>query len=334
MNKSELEQLLFQHTENEKKYAIHNASLSNRYTTAQTISIDNQELMYFHLDTLDKNKIMIRKDSRYIEMPLYTYSSVNINYIYSGKCTYLIDGKKLTLHKGDVCIFDKGVARSKERTSYEDIIININISDAFLQKSIPKSEHQNIISAFLLNHLMTDSSHDNYIVFQTNGDTKIVDLFDRVLIEYFENRPYSKEIIQNYLSIIIMELLLLYQTRKDIHMIHLPSQSYNIILEILFYIENNYATCTLKEVAEHFGYHEKYLCTYIKKYSGKSFHDIKRDCRLKESIHYLLNTQIPITEICEKVGYSNRNQFYKEFKAAYHVLPKEYRKRFSEILVC
>lgn len=69
MNKSELEQLLFQHTENEKKYAIHNASLSNRYTTAQTISIDNQELMYFHLDTLDKNKIMIRKDSRYIGCP-------------------------------------------------------------------------------------------------------------------------------------------------------------------------------------------------------------------------------------------------------------------------
>lgn len=326
MNKSDLDKLLFQHTENEQKYVRDKDATSSRYSRAKTVLINNKKTMYIHPENLDTNKIMLRKDSRYIGMPFYTYTCININYIYSGKCTYWIDGEKLTLHKGDVCIFDKGVARSKERTGFEDIIINIIISDNLFQNSIPKSEHQNIISSFLLNRLMTDTNHDNYIIFRTNEDAKIIDLFDRILIEYFENRTYCKEIIQNYLSIVIMELLLLYQTKQDIHAIHLSSQSYNIIMEILFFIENHYASCTLKEVAEYFGYHEKYLSTYIKKYSGKSFHDIKKDCRLKESVYYLLNTKLPISEIAEKAGYSNRNQFYKEFKEKYHMLPKEFRK--------
>lgn len=327
MRKSELDELLFEHTESETKYAAHIGSSSPRYSLAKIVSIRDRDVMYFHLDNLDSHQIILRKDSRYIEMPPYTYSSININYIYAGECTYWIDSKKLVLHRGDVCIFDKGVIRAKKRTGFQDLIININISDTYFQKSLSKLENQNIISAFLLSRLTENSNHDNYIVFRTSEDEKIMDLFDHLLIEYYENRPYSKEIIQNYLSIIVIELLLLYQTKQDIHSVHLPRQSYNRVLEILFYIENHYASCTLKEVAQYFGYHEKYLCAYIKKYSGKTFQQIKREYRLKEARQYLLNTELPVHEIAERVGYGNRNQFYREFEDAYQILPKEYRKR-------
>lgn len=327
MHKSELDELLFEHTESEAKYAAHTDSSSPRYSLAEIVSIRNRNVMYFHLNNLDSHQIILHKDSRYIEMPPYTYSSININYIYAGECTYWIDNKKLVLHKGDVCIFDRDVIRAKKRTGFQDIIININISDIYFQKSLSKLENQNIISAFLLSRLTEDSNHDNYIVFRTSEDEKIMDLFDHLLIEYYENRPYSKEIIQNYLSIIVIELLLLYQTKQDIHSVHLPSQSYNRVLEILFFIENHYTSCTLKEVSQHFGYHEKYLCAYIKKYSGKTFQQIKREYRLREAGKYLLNTELPVHEIAEKVGYSNRNQFYREFKNTYQILPKEYRKR-------
>lgn len=327
MNKSELEQLLFAHTESEAEYAASTGSSSPRYSLAEVVSIRGRSVMYFHLNHLDSRQIILRKDSRYIEMPPYTYSSININYIYAGKCTYWIDGKKLLLHKGDVCIFDKGVIRAKERTGFEDIIINFNISDSYFQESLSKLENQNIISAFLLSRLTENSSHDNYIVFRTGEDEKVIDLFDRLLMEYYDKRPYTKEIVQHYLSIIVIELLLLHQTKRDIHSVHLPKQSCNRALEILFFIENHCASCTLKEVAQHFGYHEKYLCAYIKKYSGKTFQQIKREYRIREAVRYLLNTELPVHEIAERVGYSSRNQFYKEFRDACHMLPREYRKK-------
>lgn len=329
MNKSDLDKLLFKLTEQETLYASSENPSSPRFAYAKTVSIKGKETMCFHLENLESNKIILRKDSRYIGMPLYTYSSININFIYSGECTYWIDGRELVLRQGDVCIFDKGVARSKQKTKYNDIIININISDRHFRKSIPELENQNIISTFLLNRLLEDSSHDNYIVFQTQGDEKIIGLFDQLLIEYYENRPYAKEKIQNYLAIIIMELLILYQTRKDIHSVHLSVQTYNRAMEILYYIENHYASCTLKETAEYFGYHEKYLCTYMKRHIGKTFQEIKREYRLKEASSYLLNSKLSIQEIAEETGYSNRSQFYKEFKDKHNMLPAEYRKRMQ-----
>lgn len=327
MNKTDLDQLLFSLTENEKKYKAYHSTSSPRYAATKKISISEQEVMYFQLDNLNSNKFILRKDSRYIELPFYTYSNINMNYIYSGECHYWIDNKELTLHKGDVCIFDKGVIRAKERTGDQDIIININISDEHFQNSIPKLSDQNIITKFLLNCLLEDSNHDNYIVFRTNEHPKIIDLFDRLLIEYYENRLYSKEIIQNYLSIIIMELLLLYQTSQNIHSVHLSGNANNQMLEILYYIENHYTHCTLKDVAAHFGYHEKYLCSYIKKNMGKTFQEIKRGYRLDAAARYLSNSTLTIHEIAVKTGYTNYNQFYKEFQKRYQMLPSEFRKK-------
>lgn len=331
MNKSDLDELLFALTEQERFYAASENPSSPRFAYVKTVSIKGKEAMYLHLENLDSSKIILRKDSRYMGMPPYTYSSININFIYSGECTYWIDGKELVLRQGDVCIFDKGIVRSKKRTGYEDIIINMNISDRHFWKSIPELENQNIISEFLLNRLLEDSGHDSYMVFRTEGDRNILDLFDRLLIVYYENRPYAKEKIQNYLSVIIMELLILYQTRRDIHSIHLSVPTDNRALEILYYIENHYSSCTLKETAGHFGYHEKYLCAYMKRHIGKTFQEIKREYRLKEAASYLLNTGRSIQEISEKTGYSNRSQFYKEFKDKYWMLPTEYRRQMQEI---
>ena len=332
MDKKELDKLLFEMTDQEQLYTASENSSSPRFAYARKVSINGNDTMYFHLDNLDASKIILRKDSRFLAMPPYTYSSININFIYSGDCTYWIDGQELILHQGDICIFDKGIVRSKKKPGYNDIIININISDHHFRKSIPEFENQNIISSFLLGHLLGNSDHANYIVFRTQGDKRILDLFDRLLIEYYENRPYAKEKMQNYLSIIIMELLLLYQTKKDIHSVHLSSDNYNRALEILYYIENHYTSCTLKDVADHFGYHQKYLCAYIKRHIGKTFQEIKREYRLKEACSYLLNTTLSIQDISEKTGYTNRSQFYKEFKEKYAMLPAEYRKKDANLV--
>lgn len=330
MDKWKLHDQLFELTENEKYYAAHEGASSPRFALAEKVSIRGKKALRFPLENLDANGIIIRKDSRFISMPFYLYDNININFIYSGECIYWIDGTELVLHKGDVCIFDKGAVRAKKRTGYNDIIINFNISDQRFQQSVPRLEDQNIISTFLLSSLLSNSDHDNYIVFQTNEDERITSLFDHLLVEYYDNRPYSKEIIQNYLAIIVLELLRLYQVRQDIHLIHLPRKTYNQALEILYYIETHYADCTLKGVANHFGYHEKYLCAYIKKNTGKTLREIRRDYRLKNAAYFLTNTTLPIHEISERIGYTNRNQFYHEFKDAYQMLPAEYRKRTAK----
>ena len=106
---------------------------------------------------------------------------------------------------------------------------------------------------------------------------------------------------------------------------HIADKSYSNMLAILCYIENNYKTCTLASIAHAFGYHEKYICSFIKKNCGKNLRQLKREIRLKKAIDYLKNSDLPIYQIAEETGYTNRTQFYKEFEQMYHVLPSVFR---------
>ena len=97
------------------------------------------------------------------------------------------------------------------------------------------------------------------------------------------------------------------------------------MLEIIAYIESHCESCTLGDVAKEFGYHEKYLCAYIRKHGGTSFSEIRRDCRLRKASWYLRNTDWHIEDVLGMVGYGNRSQFYRDFRHAFSMLPNEYR---------
>ena len=325
MRKQELEQHLFKITPSEESYLKKQGTISPRFSYASRFVKTEKEVMIFNLPTLEKEKIILRKDSRFEEIPPYAYSSININYIYSGECSYIIDDMKVTLHKGDICIFDWGVVRTKQMIDYNDIVININISNQFFEGSIRHLSEQNIISTFLMDTLSDSSEHDNYIIFRTEENLEIMELFNRLLMEYFSQKQYRHEIMQQYLSIIMMELLRLYQTNKDIHSVQLPSATHNKLLEILYYIEKNYVSCTLAELAKKFGYHEKYMPVYLKKATGKTFKQIQNDYRMKNALKYVLNSNLPINEIAEKTGFTNHKRFYQLFKDTYGLMPKSYR---------
>ena len=323
MNSNELREFLFQETEREKYYLIFPNELSPRYKSMSKSFIDGKEVLNFSLPKLLEEEILIAKDSRYTFVPFYKHTNVNINYIFSGECTYLIDGEYITLRKGDVCIFDKDVIRSKMKTSKEDIVINISISNDFFTKGAIKNiGEQSIIASFIVNALSKHKEHNHFLIFRTNKSERIISLFDSLLIEYFSNLIYSKESISSYLNIIFIELLRLDNNNQYIKI----SNDYTLnIMEILHYIEKNYTNCTLNNLADHLGYHPKYLSSFIKKNTGKTFKQIQLDQRMKIACIYLKNTNYTIEKVSNSVGITNMNYFYKKFFDIYNQSPNEYR---------
>ena len=97
------------------------------------------------------------------------------------------------------------------------------------------------------------------------------------------------------------------------------------IMEILDYIEKNCLSITLKSTADHFGFHPNYLSSYIKKSTGQSFKELIIMQKMCQACFYLTNTEMPVYEIAEKIGYDNLGVFYKEFEKLYHMTPQTYR---------
>ena len=80
----------------------------------------------------------------------------------------------------------------------------------------------------------------------------------------------------------------------------------------------------LSDIAELFFYNEVYLGRLFKKEVGESFKDYVNGLRIRRATE-LLETELSITEISERVGYTGVSYFNRVFKARLGLSPTEYR---------
>lgn len=326
MKEKELNAFLLEHTENEKYYLKHKSKVSKRFENDEFKKIvDGKEVFVITPNSIKNQPISIRKDSRYTFMPFFTYESININYIYSGECTYFIENEEVTLKKGDFCIFDKDVIRTKMKGKYEDIIINILMKEDYFRNTINLFDNNNLLASFVANTMSFNNSHKSYIIFKTNDNEKIAHLMNLLLIEYYENNSYSNIVIQNYFSIIFIELLYLYEQNTANQEVVFSNKTSNIVYSIVQYIESHYVDCSLSDLSMKFNYHEKYICSLLKLNLNKTFKQLQTEFRLKYACRYLIHSNLSINEIADKIGFNNHNQFYRYFKKYYDILPAQYR---------
>ena len=67
------------------------------------------------------------------------------------------------------------------------------------------------------------------------------------------------------------------------------------------------------------------LYTKLRNMLGISPADFIRDVRLKRAAQLLSDTNMPIGEIADRVGYNTHKAFAANFKKMFGVLPSEYR---------
>ncbi|SHT60076.1 DNA-binding transcriptional regulator MelR [Mycobacteroides abscessus subsp. abscessus] len=331
MNATQLHQFLCKYTNSELFYLDHPNSMSPLYQTLEKVEVRGNQVYRFIPQSVIESGIVVSKDSRFTSVPPYVHTNVNLNYIYSGKCTYIVDGKTITLQEGDVCIFDKDVIRTKEKIGENDIVINISMSDDFLSSNfLSRLAQQSIVSNLILSAISKNKNHNNFLIFRTKGNEKIKRLFTDFLCEYYEPRMHSQEIINSYLVIIFTELLRIYQDDFAHQKIQLSNDSSGNIVAILRYIEKEFLHCSLTSVAKQFGYHPKYLSYLIKEKTGKNFKELQITLKLKLACYYLVNTTLSIQEIAEKIQISNLNSFYQKFGLTFNMTPKAYRDAFND----
>ena len=64
-----------------------------------------------------------------------------------------------------------------------------------------------------------------------------------------------------------------------------------------------------------------YLSKLISEYFGKSFKELLLEERLRRSKQLILDTDMPIGEIIDTVGYENESYFRRKFKSEFGVTP-------------
>lgn len=101
------------------------------------------------------------------------------------------------------------------------------------------------------------------------------------------------------------------------------------VLNAVEYIKKNYnQKISLEEIAEQGGFNTTYFCELFKKETGKTFTAYMTDIRMEEAKKLLRDTNMPVYEIAEAVGYKDSKFFSQQFVKTVGIKPMEYRKLY------
>ncbi len=86
----------------------------------------------------------------------------------------------------------------------------------------------------------------------------------------------------------------------------------------------------MQRMTELSGKSREHVARCVKQYFGVPVSAFVNDLRLNYAANMLINSNIPILELCFESGFQNVSWFYTLFKEKYGMPPKAFRKRFSK----
>ena len=286
---------------------------------------DNQNADFPRLTNdlfLANRSIYISKHNRYAPYPKHTHQFLELNYVLQGQCQQIINDTPYTFYEGDILLMDAGSAHAIEALGEDDLLINIVFKDTQISlKNLEELQGQNsILYQFLLKSHTHIQSAENFIVLQSDKTNKSKNLIELMLNEYFDPKPFSNQILEHYLSILLFELARSLPTLGDT--VRDANDPYVQVLEL---IDQEYSTLTLAKAAKELNFNKNYLSNLIKEKGNATFTELLNQKKIMIAQLLLKSTNFSIEKICQTVGYSNKTYFYKQFQNQFEKLPSQVR---------
>lgn len=269
--------------------------------------------------------LYVNLHSRFQDYPAHIHGDwVELNYMYDGTSTQIINQKTLQMKKGDFILMDSDVVHKIKPLGKNDILVNIIIRKKYFnQNFFNRITDDAEITRFFLNSIVQETFHNNYIFVSSKGNRRLKIFMDEFLCEWFCPSLHVNEILKDLLSLTLTELTDIFEHNMEPSV---PDKGQISIVPVLKYIESHYQTCTLESTARFFNTNPNYLSGKLKKYTGTNFSGHLQNQKISAAAKLLRNSEMSVTDISRYIGYENVSFFYKKFKKAYGCLPGEYRK--------
>lgn len=120
-------------------------------------------------------------------------------------------------------------------------------------------------------------------------------------------------------------LRLLEQIQNDLNSLNHKGR---IIFDVEKFILENYdKDLSINKIAEHVYLTPTYLCHLYKKTTGKTLNQFILEVKMNKAKRLITDTTLKISEIAERIGYTNHNYFTKAFTKYFGVNPSTFRNK-------
>lgn len=273
---------------------------------------------------LREDQLLFTADIHYTNIALHNHEFFEYVHVVEGEIETIIDGDKVILKKGDLCLLNKKAVHSIKTKGEHNRSYNGIIMDRF---------RENLIRQMPANHPLTQfydnqDTDRNYIHFKTRDFERVQHISHHMIDEYFLDKPESHMAVTGFYLILMTELIRLYSFVLEGQCItSQDTESDASIQKILRYLQQNYQHASIDSVAAYFHFNPSYMSRFIKKEIGKSFTEILKEIKLNKAKTLLENSKRSVEDIAYEVGYNSVSHFYKVFKSSEGITPIEYKNK-------
>lgn len=263
--------------------------------------MDNIPISYYYVD---------QKHPAY-HAPLHWHRPSEIVRVLSGKLKMYLDEKKILLLPGDILFINQEIIHGffPQNCVYE--IIDFDADEILLRTSLCKDALR-IFTNSQVSILPFDPAEDigihhiatqlfTYASMESNdSDLLVLGALFEFLGMIYANQHY----IENYKS----------------------STNTKLFKPLLEFIENSYMKpITLQDMAQVSGMSTSHFSVLFRKFFHQTPVDYLNSYRIERACLFLINSDLPVTEIAYRCGFNDSAYFVKVFKKYKLLTPKKYR---------
>ncbi|MDD3220065.1 MAG: AraC family transcriptional regulator [Lachnospiraceae bacterium] len=290
------------------------------YATLLASELDEHIFISDDLDTA------FVRHMRYTPAFLHTHEFFELLYVIKGHCTNTIFDQTVIMNEGDICLIAPGVRHAVSAFSDEDIMLNILIRKSTFEESFTNLMGGDDILSDFFSRTFYQTTEIPYLLFHTGSDAQLLIYVNTAYAEFNKSKRFKRQMLNAIFSAFFIDLFRRHEQHLEVPNIRLNTRETNLIF-ILRYLQANFATISLKELASFFNYSERQMQRIIISATGMTFKENIQKQQMSRASDLLANSSLSISSIGEQIGYQSLNNFRKIFFQHYQMTPSQYRKR-------
>ncbi len=248
--------------------------------------------------------------------PFHWHEEVEILYPLNGATDITIDNKKYMLPNKQFVVVESCKIHSTYCHTSPCMFLCIHISKKYLQQYFPDIE---------LYEINCNPNEIEDILFtQYLEICKMLETLTRL---YIKDVTAFRLEAQGIILQILAHLIRYFSANTAPQLSTSDMLSRERIRQVISYVEEHFREpISLNDISGSLGLGKEYFCRFFKKNMGISFFKYLNEIRLTYVYQDLVNTDLSITEIMERNGFTNQKLFNQSFKKLYGCTPSFVRK--------
>lgn len=274
-------------------------------------------LQNFNIGSLSVTPVHVRIEllSPVIAAHRHSHTSYEIHYTAKGKGTAIIEGERYPIYENILYVTGPDVEHAQMSDPADPIL------EYCLYLNCRSGRGKNLDSSM---NLFLDTK------FWFGEDTEgVFQILCRLMEEQRDPHPDSGEMSEALIRQIMILLTRIYRKgsilpeKKEKRSARSEAKMYPEIEDAFFY---GHQTIELDDLAQMLHLSHRQTQRFLQEHYGMTFSQKRAEARMAAAAQMLVNTDMTISEIAEKVGFSSGEHFSNAFRRQFHTAPSFYRK--------